>query len=537
MHNTQNGGGRRFVLGVFFLTMSNLLTKICGLFLKVPLTNTLGDTGMAYFNLAYAVYKWFYMISTAGLPVAAAILTARYASEPDPVYRAAVLRRIRNVTFCAFLVLGAVGGLCMYVGAPLFAALQKVGEAAPSIAAIAPALFFICIASALRGWYQGLECQLPTAISQVAEAGGKMFFGLLFAAQAMRRGLPLCTVAAHAVAGLSIGCLLGMAVMLFAHPFVAHRYGVSGGRASHILPRREVLSALWRTALPVTLSASVMSLCDMLDSMIVIRRLCGTGMDAAEALRLYGSYTALAVPMFNLPPILIYPLTTALIPVIAAARSQPEKCRRIIAASLSGTVLIALPCTAGMSVMAEPILRLFYRADLAETGAPLLSVLALAVLFLSILAMTNAILQAMGEARYPLYSMLIGAAVKLCASWILTGNAEVGIFGTPISTVLCYAVMALCNLYFVMKKTGVALHICAMLCRPAISAVFCALTARAAHAVLLGHMPEVLGTLVSVVLGGVTYLAALLALGGIGEDVLSLLTAKLRHRRAAVVQK
>ncbi|MBR5870240.1 MAG: oligosaccharide flippase family protein, partial [Clostridia bacterium] len=224
MSSRQKSGDRRIVSGVFFLTVSNILAKVCGLFLKVPLTNTLGDTGMAYFQLAYAVYKWFYMISTAGLPVAAAILTARYASDTDPLHRAAVLRRIRNVTLLAFLVLGICGSLCMWCGAPIFARLQRVSEAAASIMAIAPALFCICITSALRGWYQGLECQLPTAISQVAEAGGKMLCGLLFAAYAMARGKPIHLIAAYAVAGLSVGCLLGMIVMLVSHPIVVRRY-------------------------------------------------------------------------------------------------------------------------------------------------------------------------------------------------------------------------------------------------------------------------------------------------------------------------
>ena len=67
MHVGKQSDDRRLVLGVMFLTVSNLLTKICGMFLKVPLTNTLGDSGMAYFNLAYAVYKWFYMISTGAI--------------------------------------------------------------------------------------------------------------------------------------------------------------------------------------------------------------------------------------------------------------------------------------------------------------------------------------------------------------------------------------------------------------------------------------------------------------------------------------
>lgn len=532
---SEHGRDGRFVFGVAVLTVSNLFVKFCGLFLKVPLTNTLGDTGMAYFNLAYAVYKWFYMISTAGLPVAAAILTARYAGEGEPHLRAAQLRRVRNVTFCAFLVLGTLGAVCMYFGAPVFASLQHVPQAAPSIAALAPALFCICIASALRGWYQGLGCQTPTALAQAAEALGKLLCGLYFAGYALRAGAPIHTAAAYGVAGLSVGCFAGMVVMLLSHPIVTRRYGIcSGSRIA--LQKTPLIGALWRIALPVTLSASVMSLTDMLDSMIVIRRLCATGVAHAEALRLYGSYTALAVPMFNLPPILIYPMTTALIPVISSVGEQRERCHAIVRASLSLTVMIAMPCAAGMSIMAEPILRLFYRADLARTGAPMLSVLALAVLFLSLLAMSNAILQALDAARAPLCSILFGAAVKLGASWLLTGQPEVGMLGIPLSTVLCYAAMAVCNLYFVLRVTRAQLPLGVMLCKPGLAAVFCALTARAAYGMLLQYLPAQLCTLVSIAAGGAVYLAALIALGGIGADVLSLLPHGKRKPPISITQ-
>jgi len=524
----KNSGDRRLVFGVFFLTVSNLLTKVCGLFLKVPLTNSLGDTGMAYFNLAYAVYKWFYMISTAGLPVAAAVLTAQYAQQTDHEIRTAVLRRVRNVTLLAFLALGTVGGMCMYFGAPLFAGLQGASDGAPSIAAIAPALFCICIASALRGWYQGLECQLPTAIAQVAEAGGKMVCGLYFAAYALHRGYPISTAASYAAAGLSVGCLLGMVVMLISHPVVVRRYGIRGRVSEVPVAWKTVLGQLWRIALPVTVSASVMSLCDMLDSMIVIRRMCGTGIESGEALRLYGSYTALAVPMFNLPPILIYPLTTALIPVISAARDKREECQRMISGALSLTALIAFPCSAGMCLMAEPILRLFYRADLAQTGAPLLAALAPAVLFLSMFAMCNAILQAIGEARCALYAILTGAAVKLISGWILTGNADIAIMGTPISTVLCYAVMTVCALWFVIQKTGAVQKLFAILWRPAVSALFCAVTARAGYHLFVGHMPDTVSTLLAILIAALTYLAALIALGGLRGDALALLSKRKR---------
>lgn len=65
-----------FFSGVVVLTISNIVIKLMGLLLKVPLTNMIGDTGMGYFNLAYAIYKWFYMVSTAGLPVAISIMVS-----------------------------------------------------------------------------------------------------------------------------------------------------------------------------------------------------------------------------------------------------------------------------------------------------------------------------------------------------------------------------------------------------------------------------------------------------------------------------
>ncbi len=501
--------GRQFFSGVFFLTLSNVLTKVCGLFLKVPLTHMLGDDGMGYFNLAYAVYKWFYMISTAGLPVAAAVMTARYAAETTEK-RGYLLRRMRNVTLGSFCAVGLAGSLCMWIGAPLFASLQKVDDASYAIAAIAPALFFICIASALRGWYQGLGTMLPASVSQVIEAVAKMGFGLLLGAYAIRRGKSLCVIAAYAISGLSIGSFLGMLVMLAAMLPVQRKHGVfKTERPRNTEPWTVLLGRLWRFALPVTFSASVMSLCDMLDSMIVIRRLSGCGVPPEQALRLFGNYTSLAVPMFNLPPILIYPVTTALIPIITAASGRKKDGNRkrdeMIRTALIVTSWIALPCTAGMSVLAKPLLSLLYREDLAATGAPLLQILAFAVYFLLMLAMTNAILQATDHARYPVYSMILGAVVKLVSSWILTGRSEIGILGTPISTVLCYAAMAMCNLYFVLKKTDVKLPLFSTVIYPAAASAFCAFSARACHRVLLGTMPDVLLTLLAVCIGAAVY--------------------------------
>ena len=69
-HGTVKSNTSLFFSGVVILTAANLIVKIIGLLFKIPMANTFGDEVMGYYNSAYAIYTFFYMISTAGLPVA-----------------------------------------------------------------------------------------------------------------------------------------------------------------------------------------------------------------------------------------------------------------------------------------------------------------------------------------------------------------------------------------------------------------------------------------------------------------------------------
>jgi len=65
-----------FFSGVIILTISNLIIKAIGALFKIPMTHIIGELGMGYYSSAYVVYTVFYMISTAGLPVAVSLLIA-----------------------------------------------------------------------------------------------------------------------------------------------------------------------------------------------------------------------------------------------------------------------------------------------------------------------------------------------------------------------------------------------------------------------------------------------------------------------------
>lgn len=529
-----------FFSGVFVLTFANILIKAIGLLFKIPMQHLLGDQGMGYFNAAYQIYVWFYMISTAGLPIAVSILI----SESRAKGNIRQVKLIYKVTVILFLIIGAAGTALMVGFAEVFASLTELGAGAKyAIIALAPTLFFICISSAFRGYFQGYQQMIPTAISQVIEALGKLVIGILLAVYALDvykdadGNTDLSMVAAYAIFGLTIGVAAGMLYLAVSKLFFKpekydEEYLQAGAENLPVTSSRSVLSRLVKIAIPITLSSSVMSLASLIDLFIIESRLVHSGMLAAEATAAYGNYTTLAIPMFNLPPVLIYPTAYAIVPFLSAriVEGNKERLRLIVESAMRIAAIIALPCALGLSVLSEPILHMFYSDESVAQAAPLLSVLAIAVFFVGIISVTNAILQAYHKESLTLVSMLSGACVKLITSYILVGNPSIRMMGTPIGTCLCYFTASALNIFFVVRYVGFVPSARKVFLRPFAASLACAGTAAGVYNLIkyllgadFGRMFNILAVLVSILLAAIVYVTVLFLIRGVSEDDLRLL--------------
>ncbi len=466
--------------GVLALTLANIVTKVIGLLFKIPIHDMLGDAGMAYFNTAYTVYVWFYMISTAGIPVALSILVA----ESRAKGRFLQVKRIFSLALKVFFVIGAVGTALMAIFSSTFAgAVNK--DARLCIIALAPTLFFVCLSSAHRGYFQGFRYMIPTSVSEVIESSGKLILGILFAGYAKANGEPLHVVAAYAVFGLTVGVAVGMLYLWVTKLFFREEsydldYRAEFDENTECETNKALLSRIIKIALPITISSSAVSLASLVDMVVMTNRLQSTGLFSLEAAtELYGNYTTLCVTMFNLPPVLIYPIAYAIVPLVSEYIVRGEKNKLGVALNSAFCVgsVIAFPCALGMSVAAHPILSMLFGEESADIGAPLLSVLAIGVIFIGIVAVTNSVLQSAKKERLPIISMVAGAAVKLISSYLLIGTPEINIFGTPLSTVLCYVTAAGLNLFFVVKYVGFTPNFKKAFLMPLVSASACAGTA------------------------------------------------------------
>lgn len=526
MQTTSKKSSNLFFSGVLVLTLSNILIKVIGLTLKIPLHALLGDDGMAYYNTAYDIYVWLYMVSTQGLPVAISIMI----SESRAKGNFKESRRIFRITLMLFIIIGLAGMFIMMGGSKLFAAAYKFEESYLSIIAIAPTLFFICISSAIRGYFQGYQDMVPTAVSQIIEALGKLIIGILFANWAISRGCSSAEVAAYTILGLTIGVAAGMlfltvSKLLFKEAPYNAEFVRPDSDSLESRPVKALLKIIIVTSIPIMLSSSVMSFTNVIDGIIISRRLQGIGYTEEMARTVFGNYKTCAISLFNMPPALIYPITYSLIPLLSATIATGDKARveMIQRSTLKLTSIIAIPCALGMSVLSEPILKFIFKEESAKMAAPLLSVLALSIFFIGMLSMTNAVLQAHKLERKPVISLVVGSVVKLAASYILIGIPGIEMFGAPIGTFLCYLTIVAMNFYFMAKHIGVSAKITAVFLKPFIASVICALAAVLSYRLfdaVIGGRTATLGAIVAAV---VVYGAVLLLIKGISREDLELL--------------
>ncbi len=489
------------------------VTKVLGAIYKIPLGNILGDEGYAHFMVAYSIYNVFLTLSTAGLPVA----LSRMISEADTLGRPMQMRRTFHVSLLVFAAIGLVSSLIMYLFPTELAAMMDEVEAAQSIWAISPAMFLVCLTAAYRGFAQGQSNMTPTTVSQVLEVLGKTVVGLVLAWYLTRIGKSLPVASGGAIFGVTAGSFLALVYMML----YKRRHYPAKVVSDPDVPEKpgKIALTLLRIGIPITLGSSVISLINLVDAKLVLNRLqAAAGVSFFEAKNLYGIYGK-AQTLSNLPGAFIVPLTISIIPAITAlvVQGSHKEASKLSAASLRVAALVYMPMAVGLAVLAGPIMHVIYPTGNAA-GPLLLALLGAGTVFVCLASMSTAVLQASRLELWPVLSMLAGGSVKIAVNWVLVGNPAVGIYGAPIGTLACYAVMCAMNALFLRFRPVEPVRVLPTLWRAALSAA------------LMGAAAWGVYRLLSAVLGGSWKATALSVAAAIIAAVAVYLVAAVKTR-------
>lgn len=510
--------------GAFILMFGGIIVKIIGAMFKLPLQNLIGEAGTAYFTVAYDIYTWMYIITTAGLPVALSRMVAEYNAQN----KSGDAKRTLKVAFTGFMFLGALVSLAMLIFAGPLANIFGSPDSKYAIMAIAPAILFEVVMSCYRGYNQGYKNMIPTAISQIIVAIVKLGAGILCALFILNRfeGHPLVIpfAAAGAIFGVTIGCLFGaiyIAITSKLHPYESERHALAP-----TFSQKSILKKLVAIAIPITIGASVLSITNLVDTMMLFHRLKAAGFDQSTTEFMYGSYSW-ARTMFNLPTAVIVPLSVAVVPAIAeqyAVRKYGEA-KNTIESTLRVAALLALPSGLGLAVLAKPIMHMLYAAQPqgADFAAPLLTALGPAVVLVCMVSITNALLQSMGKEMVPIVTMVIGGVLKIACNYILVGMPSININGAPIGTNLCYGVITVLNLIVIVKSLGKGISIFRIFSKPLVSSMICCVGAWFTYDVVNKFTGNAISTLAAMAVAGIIYVILTLMLKTLRREDVKLL--------------
>lgn len=522
-------GQKNFLSGALILTLANALAKVIGAIYKIPLNNMLGTVGTNYYNDGYQIYALLFVLSTAGIPVA----IAKMVSEAVATGRTNEPKRILKNSLCVFGIIGALlAALLMIFVEPISHLLLSGDTVNYCIAMIAPAIFFVSISSVIKGFFQGYKDMLPSAFFQVIEAGFKLV------------GLVIVIVMIYAMditdpVHLACGGILGVTFGSFAASlFMLGRYlaekdfGRYDPDAFPSSSTRSIIKTIITLAIPISLSSAVMSVTSTLDMIFVkfsLQRfgLAG-GMSADAALEMakdvYGAYIGSTSSLFNLPPTITITVGIAVLPFLTSAFAVGKKEEAFTNMRSASKVvsLIAMPCALGMSVMSEGIIKLLFKEAFWKVGIPCLALLGISIFFVSFVSLTGTFLQSVGRVKISLFTMAVGAVMKLTINLIMV--EQIGILGAPMGTFACYGSIFLLNCLFIKKYMGFTMPMGTILLRPFACTLTCCAAAYGswwALCHLLGYSK--LWVIVSLGIAGLVYLMMVLALKVLSREDMALL--------------
>ena len=469
-----------FMAGVMTIMFAQIVIKILGLLYRLVITNVpyFGDEGNGLYGAGFQIYMLLLSIATTGVPGA----IAKLVSERIAVGKNKEAHHIFKVAFGLFAIIGLIGTSILYLGAEVIAS-QWIGNPAVEgvLKALAPSIVFVAISAVIRGYFNGMYNMKATSNSQMLEQLFKSLLTIgfvvavyqIFLVQtstwATMFNITEDTVTEIMAMVANLASTVAAAIgFVYLYVFYARRKkeiwkNINDSKVVYKSESvKQTIKTILALSIPMSLASIVSAINRNVDTFTVINGLTdmlqnqGTmayDLIVKEATRLYGILSGKVDMLIGLPLSINIAFATALVPAVSEALAKKDKktATRRISFSLRTSMLIALPCSIGMCILAEPILHLLFPNEIAVEAPLLLQISSFTIIFSVLNQTINGALQGIGKIFIPAMSLGIGAITKLILNLVLIRIPEIGINGAAIGSVCCHLV-ATCIGFTVLRK-------------------------------------------------------------------------------------
>lgn len=326
---------------------------------------------------------------------------------------------------------------------------------------------------------------------------------------------------------LIIGTLIGYIIQFVRFPFVSHKLGYNYKKTIDF--KDPYIKHMFTIMIPIIISSAANKIAILIDKSMASAYL---GIDSVAKIFYTENMLDFIVEVFAIN------IATITLPQIAklANAGKFDQMKEKVSSSLVLTLLVIIPATFGMMVLATPIIRLIYERNAfspADTSvvASLLVSYGPYIMFISILKIISNVFYAVGDSRSPLMIILFQQAINVVLNIFLVKRYSIdGIaLATSISTIIGSMIMMIA--YY--KRFGRLANNNNILAigKILISSTIMVIVATTTFNYFSNKLSLVPSLLISIILSGIIYLTCILlakidVVDGLKNELLSKIEVK-----------
>ena len=527
-----------------FLAIAGIVSRIIGLLYRSPLSSIIGDLGLGYYQSAYAFYTIVLLISSYSIPSAISKIIAQKLALKE--YRNA--HRLFVGSLMYVIVVGTVASLVLFFGAHIFVE----DAAVPVLRVLAPTIFVYGILGVIRGYFQAHRSMSQTSLSQIIEqivnaavsvGAAALFIKLTMGtmeqpAEGDRDAMILRAVRGAQGSALGTGmgvlaALIFMAIVYFVNrPDIVKRAKEDPTEISDTY--FAVFKSIFGVVTPFILSTAVYNVFAPINNKIFVELYpAWRGIEQTVATANWGIFSGKAQVISNIPIAFSSAMAAAMIPQVTGfivSKDRESACSRI-GLGVKTTMLISIPCAAGIFTFAAPVMLLLFpntRPNIA-LGSHALMALSVSVVLIALSTLNSSILQSIGKLNAPIINAVIALVIQSVVLVLLLRFTNLDVFAVAISYTVYAGIMAVLNQLAVRRAIGYVQEIETTFIKPfASSAVMCLASYGVYRLILLSGCDERIAVIPAVAIAVPIYFLFLIILRSVNEKELKALPGGTR---------
>lgn len=441
-----------FLKGTFMLTAATFIVKIFGFIYVIPFVAMVGEQKYILFEYAYKPYIILLSIATLGIPSAVSKFVSKYREKGE----FHVIRGLITSGSLVVTLMGTLAFLALYLGADKVASWlvnpsdttgNSLKDVSYVIRMVSYALIIVPLLAMTRGFIQGYQDMMPTAISQIIEQAVRIVIILLgtYIIVNIAGGSPVKAVGLATFTAF-ISALI--ALLVIGWYLTKKDFGIKSAKGK--VSYRALYKELILYAIPFVFVGLAIPLFQSIDTFMINSVLMSKGYNLGAA-EIINTLVSLIQKIIVIPVAIATAFSVSLISYITKAfqGNRPEEFREHINQSFKVTLFFLLPSVAGMLVLSRPIYGSVFGTTYLEQGGNLMAWYALSAIFYSVYSLTAAILQGLDQQKWVIFSLIAGLIAKVASNYplilIMDGT------GTAVSTYIGFGVAIIMQMYYIQK--------------------------------------------------------------------------------------